>query len=125
MIKTREVAAVDPIPEMAVVEPKTMSAKKSGGDPTIRLAYLGKLRSRIEEKKVNPNSRDAGIVVVRFTVDAKGTLVSSEVASSSGSKRLDDAALAAVARASPYPPFPDGIDTSTIVVNVPFRFITR
>lgn len=125
VVKPREVVAVEPVPETVVVEEKSAAARQTGGDATIRMAYLGKLRSRIEEKKVNPNSRDAGTVVVRFTVDARGNLVSREVATSSGSKRLDEAALAAVERASPYPPFPDGIGTPTIVVNVPFRFITR
>jgi protein TonB len=124
-VKPQVVAAADPIPERLVVEEKTAAAKQSGGDPTIRMAYLGKLRSRIEAKKVNPKSREAGTVLVRFTVDARGQLVSREVASSSGSKLLDDAALAAVERASPYPPFPDGIGAPTIVVNVPFRFMTR
>lgn len=124
-IKPQVVAAAEPVPETAVLEEKSASLKQAGGDPTIRMAYLGKLRGRIEAKKVNPNSRDAGTVVVRFIVDAQGKLVSREVASSSGSKRLDDAALEAVERASPYPPFPDGLGAPTIVVSVPFRFLTR
>ncbi len=125
VVKPQVVAAAEPVPEAVVVEEKSAAKKQTGGDPTVRMAYLGKLRSRIEAKKVNPHSRDAGTVVVRFTVDAKGKLVSREVATSSGSKRLDEAALAAVERASPYPPFPEGLGAPTIDVDVPFRFITR
>lgn len=124
-VKPQEVAAADPIPEAVVVEEKSVAAKQSGGDPTIRMAYLGKLRSTIERKKVNPQTRDQGTVMVRFTVDSLGQLVSREVATSSGSKRLDDAALAAIERAAPFPPFPNGLGTPSIVVNVPFRFMTR
>lgn len=123
--KPPEVAAAAAIPEAVVVEEKSAAAKQTGGDPTLRMAYLGKLRTNIERKKVNPNTRDSGTVVVRFTVNSLGKLVSREVATSSGSKRLDDAALTAIERASPFPPFPDGLGAPTIVVNVPFRFMTR
>lgn len=124
-VKPPEVVAADAVPEAVVVEEKSAAAKQQGGDPTIRLAYLGKLRSNIERNKINPQTRDSGTVVVRFTVDKLGKLVSREVASSSGSKRLDEAALAAIERASPFPPFPTGLATPSIVVNVPFRFMTR
>ncbi len=124
-VKPQEVVAADAIPEAVVVEEKSAAAKQTGGDPTIRMAYLGKLRSNIERKKVNPQTRDSGTVVVRFTVDQLGQLLSREVATSSGSKRLDDAALSAIERASPFPPFPKGLGAPNIVVNVPFRFITR
>lgn len=124
-VKTQEVAAVEPVREVVVAEDKSSSAKQQGGDATLRTAYLGTLRGQIERKKVNPNTSDAGTVVVRFTVDAKGALIANEIASSSGSRRLDEAALAAVKRSSPFPPFPDGLGAPTIVVNVPFRFVTR
>lgn len=124
-VKPQEVAAADAIPESVVVEEKAAAAKQSGGDPTIRMAYLGQLRSSIERKKVNPKTRDSGTVVVRFTVDQLGQLLSREVATSSGSKRLDDAAIATIDRASPFPPFPNGLGEPNIVVNVPFRFMTR
>lgn len=124
-VKQPQVVPMEAIPEQVVVDEKAAAAKQTGGDATVRMAYLGKLRSTIERKKVNPRSSDQGTVVVRFTVDAHGKLVSREVATSSGSKRLDDAALAAIERASPFPPFPDGLGAPTIVVNVPFRFMTR
>lgn len=123
--KPQQVAAAEAIPEAVVVEEKSAAAKQSGGDPTVRMAYLGKLRSNIERKKVNPKTRDQGTVVVRFTVDSLGKLVSREVTASSGSKRLDEAALAAIERASPFPPFPTGLGAPNIVVNVPFRFMTQ
>lgn len=120
-----EVAAADPTPPPIVIEEKVAAKKSDGGDPTLRMAYLGKLYSRIEKMKINPNSRDSGTVVVRFTVDAAGQLVSREVETSSGSKRLDAAAIAAVERGVPYPAFPSGLGDKNLVVTVPFRFQTR
>lgn len=124
-VRMQEVAAVEPVQQVVVAEEKTSSANKKGGDASLRAAYLGKLRGQIERKKIKPNSDDTGTVVVRFTVDAKGNLVANEIASSSGSRKLDEAALAAIQRSSPFPPFPNCLGSPTMVVSVPFRFITR
>jgi len=124
-VKPMEVAAVQPVEALAPVEQQVQSKKQEGGDPTLRMAYLGKLRGQIERRKLNPNSRDQGTVVVRFVIEPDGRVSSRQVAQSSGSKRLDDAALASIERASPFPPFPEGVGTQAIVVNLPFRFFTR
>ena len=44
---------------------------------------------------------------------------------SSGSKVLDDAAMAALDRAAPFPPMPQEIARGRCEVQVPFRFVTR
>lgn len=123
--KPPEVAAAEPVPPVAAREERSVARKQSGGDTSIRQAYLGKVRSRIEAQKVLPKKHALGTVVVRFTVDAKGQIVSREVVSGSGSPALDAAALDAVTRAAPFPSFPSGLSQPHLIVTVPFHFKTR
>jgi protein TonB len=62
---------------------------------------------------------------VRFRVGPAGQLLSSEVQQSSGSKALDEAAIAAVERAAPFPPMPQEIANEPIEMMVPYRFTIR
>lgn len=87
--------------------------------------YLGKLRDVLEKSKINPRSRLAGTVWVKFKVGPDGELISREITDSSGSKVLDDAAMAALDRAAPFPPMPNDVAEEPMVVSVPFKFITR
>jgi protein TonB len=112
-------------PQVATLEEKSSGAAQQGGDATARRAYLGTLSRTIERNKVNPRSRVSGTVLIRFTVGAAGQILSREVQSSSGSKALDDAALAALERASPFPPIPSNLSPGPIEVQVPFNFVTR
>ncbi len=123
-IKPEEFAAVQSN-ELAVEEQKETGEKKSGGDTTIMSAYRGKLFAHISKKKVNPRSKIAGTVVVRFTVGRQGELISSEVATSSGSKILDEAAVASIERAAPFPAMPNEAADGTMIVSVPFKFSVR
>ena len=111
--------------EVPVEERHTSGGKQSGGDTTEASAYRGKLYQHLEKKKVNPRSREAGTVVVRFTVDSSGQVVSREVTASSGSKMLDDAAVASIDKAAPFPPMPGEIASAPMVVSVPFKFSVR
>ena len=96
-----------------------------GGDATAHRAYLGKLRTHLEGSKVNPRTKRVGTAVVRLTVKSNGELVSNEIVKSSGSKKLDDAALASIANAAPFPSIPSEVGQETISVSVPFRFKVR
>ncbi len=102
---------------------QSSGAARPGGSTTARSAYLGRLREVLEKAKVNPRSRRAGTVVVRFRVAAGGQLVSREITTSSGSKVLDEAAVAVLDRAAPFPPMPAGVASGEpMVVTVPFEF---
>ena len=67
----------------------------------------------------------AGTVLISFTVAHSGELLSRAVKKSSGSKLLDDAAMAALDRAAPFPPMPENVAQGPLEVQVPFKFITR
>lgn len=111
--------------EMSIEEQRAAGAKQEGGRATALSAYRGRLYSQISRKKVSPRSQRVGTVVVRFTVGRQGELLSSEIAKSSGHQILDDAAIASIARAAPFPPMPSEASDGPLVVSVPFKFSVR
>ena len=123
--RPQEVAVMEQAPQVATLIEQSSGAAQEGGDTTQRLAYLGQVRKTLERSKVNPRSKVAGTVLLKFTVGPKGELLSRTVQRSSGSKILDDAAMAALDRAAPFPPLPQEIASGPLEVQVPFRFITR
>jgi protein TonB len=62
-----------------------------------------------------PHAEARGVVMVRFSIAPGGRLVSVGVVQSSGSTRLDRAALTVVQRAAPFPAPPDGAQTSFFI----------
>lgn len=121
----QQVATLEQEEQIAVEEKRAAGAAKTGSNTTAHSAYLGKLRSHLEKKKLNPRTRQIGTAVVRFTVDSAGQLLTREIARSSGNKVLDDAAIRSVERAAPFPAMPQDIAAGPLVVSVPFRFTVR
>jgi periplasmic protein TonB len=123
--RPREVPVEEQAPQVATLIEQSSGAAQEGGDTTERRAYLGQISKTIQRSKVNPRSTLSGTVLIKFTVGPKGDLISRTVQQSSGSKVLDDAAMAALDRAAPFPPLPQEIASGPLEVQVPFRFITR
>ncbi len=111
--------------ESVAAQRESSGVQKKGGDTTAHTAYLGTLRSHLEKNKVNPRTQTIGTAVVKFTVDANGGVTSRRVAKSSGSKVLDDAALASLEKASPFPPIPKSLERDHLELSVPFKFTVR
>ncbi|HVJ78490.1 MAG TPA: TonB family protein [Hyphomicrobium sp.] len=111
--------------QVAVVTQQSSGEAKSGGNAKMLGLYLGKINTYVQRAKVNPRSTVAGTVVMRFTIGIDGKLLSKEVAKSSGSKVLDDAARAALDRAAPFPPIPPEVSIRPLAFTQPFRFIMR
>lgn len=111
--------------ESVAAQLESSGEEKRGGDTTAHSAYLGKLRSHLERGKVNPRTGLVGTAVIRFTVGPNGEIISRRVVKSSGSKVLDDAAMASVERAAPFPPIPQNLQRNRLEVSVPFRFTVR
>jgi len=82
-------------------------------------AYEGKVRAKFLKAVRKPRDSNRGDVRVLFMLDANGRVVKSQLSRSSGDDKLDRAALAAVERAAPYPPIPEGSGKSTWVFTVP------
>jgi protein TonB len=77
--------------------------------------YSDLIRERIEKVKRYPlmarKAGKEGTVIVEFSVNSKGDLLSSQVVSSCGTTALDKAALKALQRASPFPLLPETVDS--------------
>ncbi|MGH6736718.1 MAG: TonB family protein [Methyloceanibacter sp.] len=122
-----------PLPQQVATVPQESIAarlesaaeEKKGGDTTAHHAYLGKLRTHLERSKVNPRTNLVGTAMVRLVVNTSGELISRRIVKSSGSKILDDAAMASIERAAPFPPIPNELNRETFEVSVPFRFTVR
>jgi periplasmic protein TonB len=112
-------------PQVATLVEKSSGAEQTGGDATQLLAYKGTVRKALERTKVKPRTRGKGTVLVRFTIAPTGDLISTVVEQSSGSKSIDEAAIASVERAAPFPPMPTEIAGEPIEMKVPYRYTVR
>ena len=88
--------------------------------------YLKEVRDRIKQVQRFPprvrNLDDGTSTTVRFTLFKDGTILNPVVTDSSGSNSLDNAALAAVQNAVPYPSFPEGQDGNSLRLEIPIIF---
>lgn len=121
----QQVAAVEVPPQQAVSMEASAARAHTGGDAKLLSMYRGEISKKLQKSKVLPKSRASGLVVVRFEVGQAGELLSREVERSSGSRVLDDAAVAALDKAAPFPPIPPEAGKQTLVMSVPFEFIQR
>ncbi|MFA5898981.1 MAG: TonB family protein [Hyphomicrobium sp.] len=110
---------------MVAAEQQNVGSKLSGSDVSARRLYMGEVAKKLQRNKVNPRSTQTGTVVLGFTLDQRGEILSRTVVQSSGSKLLDDAALASLERAAPFPPLPGEAFNGSLELQVPFRFLTR
>ncbi|AHB49252.1 biopolymer transporter TonB [Hyphomicrobium nitrativorans NL23] len=111
--------------QVVIVTEHSSGEEKKGGDATIVGLYLGKINEQVQRSKVNPRSRRTGTVVVKFTVGTDGALLSKDVMTSSGAEVLDRAAIAALERASPFPPIPPDVSRDPMTFTQSFRFVVR
>ena len=93
---------------------KVVSAGKGAID-----AYEGKVRAKFLKALRKPKDARRGEVRVIFRLDANGRVIKSKLSRSSGDDKLDQAALAAIERAAPYPPIPVGAGKSTWDITIP------
>lgn len=119
-------------PQVAAIQQESVIAMREssaqelrGGDVTARSAYLGKLRTHLEAAKINPRTSLIGTAIVRFKVNALGELIMREIVTSSGQKALDEAAIASIDRAAPFPAMPEDMHRNDMEISVPFRFSVR
>ncbi|MCY3741508.1 MAG: energy transducer TonB [Candidatus Poribacteria bacterium] len=88
--------------------------------------FLKAVRDRIKEVQRFPprvrNLDDGTTTTVRFTLFKDGTIQNPVVTDSSGEKALDNAAIAAVQNAVPYPPFPEEQEGNSLRLEIPIIF---
>lgn len=117
--------SVEEVAPMVAAEQQNVGSKLSGSDVTARRLYMGEIAKKLQRNKINPRSTQQGTVLLGFTVDSRGEILTRTVIQSSGSKLLDDAAMASLERAAPFPPLPGDVSNTPLELQVPFRFVTR
>ncbi len=93
---------------------------------SIMLRYTDMIRQRIQEALIYPPQarKDAleGRPFVRFSINSSGELLSVELLRSSGYSVLDEEALAAIRRASPFPKIPESLNKSHLALALGLAF---
>jgi protein TonB len=85
--------------------------------------YPGKVRSKLARASRSIRAKGRGEVVVAFAVGSNGSVRSARVARSSGVSAVDQAALQAIRKASPFPPIPQGAGRSSWEFSIPLAFM--
>ena len=75
--------------------------------PAYTKAVMTQISGKVEYPKMAKMRHQEGVVTVQVTIDASGAASASTVEKSSGIQSLDDAALAAVNAAAPFPAPPE------------------
>jgi len=109
------------LPQIATLIEKSSAEARTGGDANARRAYGGRLVKKIVRNQVKAKRGQVGKVVIVFTLDASGQLLSRKVLKSSGSKSVDDAAIATLDRAAPFPPVPESVG-GPLKWSIPFEY---
>jgi protein TonB len=114
-------AAALPLAQAVAVQPMV--------DPQIQTHYLAAVLAKIQREKYYPrNARrrgEQGEALVRFVIRKDGILEGIVIDVSSGHRRLDEAAIKTLERASPVPPIPDPLRRNRWEVSVPIAFSLR
>jgi len=96
------------------------------GDTSPYRDYLLQVRRKIEQRWNYPPqaiaAQEEGNAVIRFTIDANGSLSGYDVMTTSGSEILDQGALAVVKAAAPYAPLPAEFNLSRLHITATFSY---
>ena len=99
------------------------------GDAALLSGYIEGIHTRINRyKRYPPGAARGGIegtVTVSFLLARNGALLEKGIVAGSGNRALDEAALATVGDASPFPPFPEGLDRETLRLRLPINYRQR
>lgn len=126
----REETAREPTPDQAAAAPSAprsalAPAPATPSDSTIA-SWRSALIERLQQAKRYPDAARAfdeqGVATVQFTMNRRGHVLSVNLVHSSGSKTLDQEAVAMFRRPEPLPALPDGMGTDTLTLTVPISF---
>lgn len=120
-----------PAPAPTVVASKVVSPQpaRAVSDTHERQHYLAALAATIDRNKFYPRAArrrgEEGTVVVRFVIRKDGQLTELTIVESSGSARLDEAALQTLQRVTPFRAIPDALNRDSWSISVPIAFNLR
>jgi periplasmic protein TonB len=100
----------------------------AGGRAAIS-SYQAQVLAHLQRHRVYPPEAQSrgitGIARVRFSLASNGSVIAASLAGTSGATVLDQAAVAMVRRASPFPAFPAAIQRAQLDFAAPIRFDIR
>jgi protein TonB len=117
-----ETAAHGPLPGSAGAGGPSHEEKGNAAASSYQAALAAHLRQYRDFPSAAQDQGIHGVARVTFTVTASGGLAAASLNDSSGFSILDQAALAMVRRAAPYPAIPPELGRRTVTVTVPIRF---
>lgn len=104
-------------------------SREAGSGAAANSNYKGKVRAKIARSTQMPSKAKrlgiSGRAQVQFVITSSGAAQNIVVASSAGNPMLDEAAVSAVRRASPFPRMPDGMTQLDITVPIIFNVKDR
>ncbi len=117
-----EVPVQEQAPQVATLIEKSSGAEQTGGDTDAFRLYQGQLFKAIAKRKIVTRTKKSGTVTLEFFVSPEGELVEHKIVKSSGSTKLDEAAVASLERAAPFPPLPESLGAEPHKFTIPFRY---
>jgi protein TonB len=113
-------------PPSALPPPRLSSANAPPSDSHAVPNWQGALLARLGQVKRYPASarfhHQQGVVVLRFSMDRDGRVLSARIEKSSGVEALDQETLALIQRAQPLPKPPTEMPGNPIELTVPIEF---
>jgi periplasmic protein TonB len=119
-----------PVPQIEQTSPAPRTTvHETASAPHIDPSWESLLLKRLQEFKNYPfaarRRNEQGVVLLAFSIDRDGHVVSRHIVKGSGYRDLDDEALALVERAQPMPAFPPSMTEAKLALTVPIRFSLR
>jgi len=131
---SQAVIAPPPEPKPVQIEEKkpptpAIPARTKGGAPRVEPSWETGLVRHLQQFKRYPGAAqergEEGIVLLSFSVDRAGRVLTRRVLRSSGYPALDDEVMTMIERAQPLPPFPPSMPEDKLDLTVPIRFSLR
>ena len=104
-----------------VSEVKTIN-KQPVENPEMFSVYMQKMQTKIKANWNPPEQETSKRVTLLYAINKDGSLKSYEVKETSGVKELDDAAIDALKKSSPFEPLPEGFGGKYIDVQFTFDY---
>jgi periplasmic protein TonB len=110
--------------------PAPVTAQRvKGGAPTVEPSWQTGLMRQLQRFKRYPalaqSHKEEGVVLLSFSLDRSGHVLTRSIARSSGHPDLDNEVMAMIVRAEPLPPFPATMTQDRVDLTVPIRFSLR
>jgi periplasmic protein TonB len=132
-----EPSPVSAVPEQQPVQeeqkppapPPQPARVKGGSQNTVTPSWQTSLIKHLQQYKRYPSGAQArgeeGIVMLSFSVDRNGHVLTHQVVRSSGYPELDSEVMSMIERAQPLPAFPATMPEEKLDLTVPIRFSLR